>query len=34
VAQGPQGREIEMDDERSRCSWCLGVSDAYQAYHD
>jgi DNA-3-methyladenine glycosylase I len=23
-----------MDDERSRCSWCLGVSDAYQAYHD
>ncbi|NHA15731.1 DNA-3-methyladenine glycosylase I [Thioalkalivibrio sp. XN279] len=23
-----------MSDNRSRCGWCLGVSDAYQAYHD
>lgn len=23
-----------MADVRQRCDWCLGVSDAYQAYHD
>lgn len=24
----------EGTDERTRCGWCLGVSDAYLAYHD
>jgi len=23
-----------MAEDRNRCDWCLGVSDAYQAYHD
>ena len=23
-----------MSDDRKRCAWCLGVNDAYVAYHD
>ncbi len=25
---------VMAKNQKTRCSWCLGVSDAYQAYHD